>query len=138
MAVYAPRWPIQRPLAGLLSLLALAALMASTLFALADPSLLGWRPDHGHLFAGGQLPPHHHPWDQTPVADGAASSDAPGNTVVFTPGDSGAAGSITSALTSPDASIVLSATTPDAPLEAGDLPAPTGVPPRVPSPPPRG
>ena len=118
----------------LFSVLAVAALMQSTLLAMIDPTLLGWRPDHGHIYANGRAVAHRHPWD----AQSGTTSRSENTGIVFTPGDDGTAGSVTGALTVPAATIVLIAQALSAVVAEAAPSAPSGPVEDVPAPPPRG
>lgn len=138
MPIDAIRRPLGPPLTVLLSLLALAALLQSTLFAIAGPSLLGWNPDHGHIFAGGEAHPHTHPWDHPGARAASDQPDGTNSGVIFTAGDDGAVGSVTTALTLPGSTVAPATTTPPVAPPVDEHRAPADVPAHVPSPPPRG
>lgn len=40
------------------------------------PDLAGWAPNHGHVYANGEVVPHTHPWDREP-ADPLTRDDVP-------------------------------------------------------------
>ena len=120
-------------LAVMFALVATAALMQSTLLVMIDPGLLGWQPDHGHVFLDGRVRPHSHAW-----APGSAERGPAASGIVFTPGDDGSAGSVAGALTVPPAPIVVPDALIPSVLEARVFAAPLDVPAEVPAPPPRG
>ncbi|MEX2446066.1 MAG: hypothetical protein WD734_01915 [Dehalococcoidia bacterium] len=120
-------------LPALLALLAFAGLFQSTILTLVDPALLGWQPDHGHVFTGGVAQPHSHPWDHE-------HTDPPGHGegVVFTFGELGAAGSVAAAVVLPAGLVLLHAlAAPSLVARARTAPG-EAAPPAVLLPPPRG
>ena len=54
------RWAARRVLATL----GVVAMLTPALTPLATSDLAAYRPDHGHLHAGGVVPDHAHPWDE--------------------------------------------------------------------------
>jgi hypothetical protein len=70
----------------LIAVVALIALAATYLTPVVNVEWAGWRHDHGHLTAGGVVPPHSHPWDaaapRAPLA--APGTDTEGHAMVFT------------------------------------------------------
>ncbi|MGE3855352.1 MAG: hypothetical protein AB7G21_00195 [Dehalococcoidia bacterium] len=64
-----------------LALLAVAALLQTTVLTAFAPGGAGWLPAHGHVAPGG-LPAHHaHPWDTSDTPS------APAHGITFTPSD---------------------------------------------------
>ncbi|MBM3140414.1 MAG: hypothetical protein FJZ92_09465 [Chloroflexi bacterium] len=133
----------------LLAAAAALALLQGSLFVAIDPQLVGWLPDHGHVYRVGDGHAHDHGWDAPARAAAPAAHDdpavAPGGGAssadpvpVFTPPERGLAGT---SVTVPVDVVSLAMPVLPGPARAAP-PAPpaeiaAGVKPAVPTPPPR-
>ena len=109
---------------------AVLALLMPSLTAL-EPSLAGWSPVHGHIYADGVPVDHTHPWDGTSSGNSTTGSQTPG--VTFTWDDVSAVFAATVPVT-----VVLAMTaTLLVALERLRPAAPRPVFARIPTPPPR-
>jgi hypothetical protein len=144
VVVRTPLAPCSRRAPTPLLLLAIFALLETTLFTTINPQFAGWLPDHGHIYRNGVPVPHTHPWQvqrppQPDVPVCAPAPPAPPADVVFTLSQSGDAGAsiavplLAGAFVAPCSAVVeIAPIGPVAPAMG------EGVTPSVPTPPPRG
>ena len=141
-----PFAPVDRRTSPLVVVIAIAALLQTTLLVSIDASFAGFMPDHGHLYRNGVAVPHTHPWDRAralpPQGQQACVSPPPWPStrdVVFTPSADGFDGAsiavplLAAALATPcDPSVTASQ------ISTAPQPAAADFWQTVPTPPPRG